>query len=103
MISLGGGAVLRAANREAIAAAGVVVWLTATAETIHARISADGSTASQRPNLTGRGGLAEVEELLATRAPLYEACCDLEISTEDRTIAELAGEIIAQTGIGASG
>src|SRR3990172_4504754 len=50
VLSLGGGAVLRAETRRAIAS-GTVVWLTARPETIHARMTADAKTAAQRPNL----------------------------------------------------
>src|SRR5688572_502997 len=69
VIALGGGAVLREDNRQAIRSSGKVVWLQASPEVLYQRISGDASTAERRPNLTADGGLAEVERLLAVRAP----------------------------------
>ena len=82
VIALGGGAVLREENREAIAGRGKVVWLQASPETLLERINADPTTAERRPNLTGQGGLAEIRELLAERTPLYAACADLTVDAE---------------------
>src|SRR5262245_7343073 len=45
VIALGGGAVLRDANRAVIRAAGPAVWLTASIDTILERIGADKTTA----------------------------------------------------------
>lgn len=94
--ALGGGAVLRDGNRAAIRAAGPVVWLTASVDTIVARITADSATASRRPQLTAAGGKAEVESLLAVRTPLYRECATLIIDTEGKTASELAEEIVKQ-------
>src|SRR5262245_31375942 len=52
VLSLGGGAVLRPENRATLAAAGPMVWLTASPETLWGRIQADPETAARRPNLT---------------------------------------------------
>jgi shikimate kinase len=94
IIALGGGAILREQNRQAIAARGRVVWLQASPETLLARIQADPTTAERRPNLTGQGGLAEIRELLAARTPLYAACADLTIDAERLPPDEIAREII---------
>src|SRR5438105_60770 len=51
VVALGGGAVLREESRRAISAAGPVVWLTATVDTILERIAVDPTTSSRRPNL----------------------------------------------------
>ncbi len=95
VIALGGGAVLRKANRDAIKMAGPVVWLTAGVDTILERIAADPATASRRPDLT-IGGRAEVEALLAVRTPLYRECATLVVDTEGKTPAEVAAEIAAK-------
>jgi shikimate kinase len=95
VVALGGGAVLREDNREAIYAAGPVVWLTASVDTILERTTADSTTASRRPNLTIAGGRAEIESLLATRMPFYRQCATLVVDTEEKTSAEVAGEIAA--------
>jgi shikimate kinase len=93
IVALGGGAVLRDENRQAIRTAGSVVWLTASVETILERVAADETTARRRPNLTVAGGRAEIEELLAARTPLYRECATLTVDTEGKTAAEVADEI----------
>jgi shikimate kinase len=95
VVALGGGAVLREDNREAICAAGPVVWLTASVSTILERVAADSATASRRPNLTNAGGRAEIETLLAIRTPHYRQCATLVVDTEGKTSAEVAAEIAA--------
>jgi shikimate kinase len=94
IIALGGGAILREQNRQAIQSRGQVVWLKASAETLLARIEADQTTAERRPSLTGRGGLAEIRELLAARTPLYAACADLAIDAGHLTPDEIARQIL---------
>ncbi|MEX0613644.1 MAG: shikimate kinase [Pirellulales bacterium] len=96
VVALGGGAVLSEANRTAIRLAGIVVWLTATVDTLVRRLAADEATASRRPPLTESGGLAEIETLLATREPIYRACATFEVDTEDKTPAEIVEEIVAR-------
>ena len=96
VVALGGGAVLREDNREAICAAGPVVWLTASVDTILERMAADSTTASRRPNLTATGGRAEIEALLAVRTPHYRQCATLVVDTEGKTTAEVAEEIAAK-------
>jgi shikimate kinase len=100
VVALGGGAVLSEVNRTAIRSSGIVVWLTASVDTLSRRLSADESTASRRPDLTKSGGLSEIETLLATREPIYRACATFEVDTEDKTPAELADEILARLGDG---
>jgi shikimate kinase len=95
VIALGGGAVLREENRRAIAAAGPVVWLTASVETIVRRMAGDDSTAARRPNLTTLGTREEVESLLAQRTPLYRDCATLVVDTEGKGFADVADDIVA--------
>jgi shikimate kinase len=96
VIALGGGAVLRETIRQAIRAAGPVVWLTASVDTILNRLAADESTASRRPNLTAAGGRAEVESILSARTPIYRECATLIVDTEGKTATEVADEILAE-------
>jgi shikimate kinase len=95
VVALGGGAVLREANRSAIRAAGPVVWLTAPVEAIVARLAADPATSGRRPNLTKIGGRQEVETVLAERTPLYRECATLVVNTDGKTCAQVADEISA--------
>lgn len=96
VIAAGGGAVLREANRRLLEHCRHVVWLQASPSTILTRIAACSTTAARRPNLTTSGGEAEVVRLLAERTPLYRECADVEIDTEDKSPAGIAGEIIWQ-------
>lgn len=96
VVALGGGAVLREENRQAICGAGPVVWLTASVDSILSRVAGDASTVSRRPNLTTGGGRSEIEALLALREPLYQQCATLVVDTEGKTPADVAEEIAAQ-------
>jgi shikimate kinase len=82
VVATGGGVILRPANRELLRASGFVVWLTASPETILARLDTDPTTRARRPNLTAAGGLAEIRTLLAAREPLYHAAADFTLATD---------------------
>ena len=99
VLALGGGAVLREANRTAIARCGATVWLRASVDSILARLAGDPTTVARRPNLTNAGGRTEIERLLAERTPIYGACATLEVDTEGKTPAEIAGEIVTRLGL----
>ncbi len=94
VMAAGGGAPMREENRRAMRAAGPVVWLSASAEIIHDRMSADLTTTGRRPDLTERGGLDEIIELLASRRPIYQELADVEVDTEGKTPEQLAAEIL---------
>jgi shikimate kinase len=95
VIALGGGAVVRDQNRQALAGRGKIVWLRAAPETLAARIAADPTTGARRPNLTGQGGLDEIRQLLAQREPIYQACADLVLDAERHAPDNIAAEIAA--------
>lgn len=94
IVSLGGGAVLRPVNQQAIRTSGKTIWLTAEPETLDQRIHADSATAKQRPNLTTKTGITEIREVLQTREPIYRGCADFEISTEDFTPEAVCEQIL---------
>lgn len=95
VLATGGGVVLRPENREKLGRAGLVIWLTADATTLWRRLQGDAATGPQRPALTDRGGLAEIEALLAAREPLYRACADLIIDTTALSPNAVAERIVA--------
>jgi shikimate kinase len=99
VLATGGGIVLRGTNRRKLRKVcergGHVVWLRASAETILARMTADASTASRRPNLTPDGGLQEIVELLGQRTAFYEQCASSTVDTEGWTPEQVADEILA--------
>jgi shikimate kinase len=95
VISLGGGAVLREENRQAIRSRGKTVWLKASVATIQRRLLADPKTAANRPSLTSRGLAEEVEHVLAARTPIYAACADYTVAVDDKSPDAIADEILA--------
>jgi len=93
VLALGGGAVLRESNRQALTEA-TVVWLTADAQTLHARITADLATSERRPHLTAVGGKDEIDQLLQQRDPIYRCCADYTVDTVSKTPHQVAEEIV---------
>lgn len=89
----GGGVILREANRRHLAD-GFVVWLTASAEVIAERLSADATSRSRRPALTRLPPREEIETLLLQRCPLYASVARLTLDTETAS-ADLLAERIA--------
>ena len=75
VIALGGGAVLREENRQAIKDAKLkVIYLRCEAEELLKRIQADPATAATRPSLTQlAGSIEEVRKLLEEREPIYRS------------------------------
>lgn len=95
VISLGGGAVLREENRNAIkAGAHKVIYLHCTPEVLHRRISADPGSSASRPNLTAAGGLEEIRNLLAVREPLYRQTMTSELDVSNLTPDEAIHYIV---------
>jgi shikimate kinase len=95
VISCGGGAVLDADNRRALRAAGTVVWLRATPQTLAERVG-DGSG---RPLLAGdpAGTLARLARL---REPAYEAAAHVVIDTDGRSTGDVTDAVLAAARIG---
>jgi shikimate kinase len=89
VISVAGGAVLSADNRELIKASGTVVWLRARADTLAARVG-DGTG---RPLLESDPA-AVLSRLSAERAGLYEEVADLIIDVDDLSPDEVAKMVI---------
>lgn len=94
VVATGGGAVLRDQNRTLLRA-GFVVWLTASPETLTARIETDPTTATRRPNLTAAGGVDEVRALLAVRTPYYSQVADFVADAEHLSPDAAADAILA--------
>lgn len=96
VLATGGGVVLRPANRQLLRQRGrPVVWLTATAEAVRARLAADPTTAARRPALSGADPLAEVAAALLDREPLYRECADAVFDTTVEPPERLADAIVS--------
>jgi len=94
IVAAGGGAPLREESRTAMRNAGHVIWLTASPETIHRRMTGDRTTAERRPSLTEHDPEAEIHHLLAQREPVYRESAHAEVDTEGKSPDALVDEIL---------
>ncbi len=94
VISLGGGAILRDANRKRIAGSGWTAWLTASAEELAKRIAGDPLTQRNRPALTKLGELDEIRTILQERAPYYAETADAIYNTDQMALEQLAIQVV---------
>jgi shikimate kinase len=72
---------------------GRFVWLQADARVLALRMEKEQNGAAQRPSLTGAGTLAEIEEVLAKRLPVYGAVAHVTVDTAGKDPASIAAEI----------
>ena len=93
VVATGGGIVLDRENVADMKKAGRVVWLKAAADTIKKRMQADERTDVLRPSLTGAGLLEEIEDVLRSRNPHYEAAMDFSVETDRRGVGEICQEL----------
>ena len=91
IIATGGGAILRPENRLVLRRYGPVVWLDAPVDVLAARLAAE---RSDRPALTNLGVLGEIATVLERRLPLYRETADHLVSVAEKTIEEIAQEIL---------
>jgi len=94
VVAVGGGAVLSEANRTALRAAGLCIWLTAPAEELHQRLLADPRSPATRPALTPRRGLDEIRHLLKQRDPLYAAAAHHVVPTAEQSVAQVVEAVL---------
>lgn len=90
VLATGGGAVLRAENRQHLSARGIVFFLACTPEQQYERTHRD----RNRPLLQTEDPMSRLRELSAEREPLYRATADYVISTEGRGASAVANEIL---------
>lgn len=93
VVATGGGMVLAQENREFMRRHGLVIWLTADPETIVSRLNADTMNQASRPRFTNGSLLAETEDILNIRMPLYKKAASFSIDTTCHT-PEQAAKII---------
>jgi len=89
VIATGGGALLDSANRDKLSKNGVLVCLTARTGTLLERLKDD----LTRPLLQGESLEARVERLMSERQAIY-SLCPVQVATDNKTIAQVAEEII---------
>ena len=95
VVSLGGGAVIAMANRDAIKTSGKSAWLRLKPDTAWARIDADSKNKKNRPALTDLDGLEEVKTMMERRTPLYDECADFTIDVDKLSLEEIADRVIS--------
>ncbi|OAT49828.1 shikimate kinase AroL [Providencia heimbachae] len=72
IVSTGGGIILAEENQRVMRDNGTVVYLNANPNVLVQRLAAE-PQADQRPSLTGKSLLAEIEEVMQQREPIYRA------------------------------
>lgn len=92
VLSTGGGAVLREANRQHLRAHGHVVYLRATAEELMRRLRRD----TQRPLLQVDDPMQRLRDLLAQRDPLYREVAHFIVDTGRPSVGRLVSTIVMQ-------
>jgi shikimate kinase len=86
----GGGVITRERNIAKLKKSGILVWLTASLDTLTQRLGGD----TTRPLLAGRTQPEDIEITLKERKALYQQAADLVINTEDKTPEEVADLVI---------
>ncbi|MEI6561093.1 MAG: shikimate kinase [Verrucomicrobiota bacterium] len=92
VVATGGGIVTRESNLPLLHQIGFVVGLTANEEVIFERVSRN----KARPLLHTPNPRETVSQLMAARAPLYEAAADYMVDTSAKSHLQVADEIIAE-------
>ncbi|EAR61415.1 shikimate kinase [Oceanospirillum sp. MED92] len=92
VLSTGGGAVIRSANRACLQGNGTVVYLETSVEQQLDRTARD----KNRPLLQTENPRQVLEDLMAKRHPLYLEAADIIIKTDKRHPKTVASEIIKQ-------
>ncbi|MCL2854247.1 MAG: shikimate kinase [Defluviitaleaceae bacterium] len=90
VISAGGGVILNPQNIPLIKSTCVIIFLSATATTLHARLADD----ITRPLLVDGDRLETIKNLLNQREPLYIQATDFTIKTDKKTPKQCFEEII---------
>ena len=103
VISTGGGVIIRPENVRLLKQHGRIVWLTASAETLWRRILDDPHRRETRPAPDLEKGLEQIRQALSERNPIYQRVADLQVDTENRSVASVAGDILSQLGLEPSG
>jgi len=90
IIATGGGAVLNPENIAIFRQNSIIILLEASAEDIWTRVNRKKGT---RPLLKGASNVADIEKLLAVRAPYYD-CADIRVNTSDKELEFIIREIL---------
>ncbi len=92
VLSTGGGAVLRPANRQRLHERGRVIYLRSSPEALFRRLRHD----TKRPLLQVADPLKRLRALYAERDPLYRECAHFVIDTHGSSLSMLVNRIMMQ-------
>ena len=90
IVSCGGGAVLKDENVSLMKENGIIVLLTATPATTLLRVQ----NSKDRPILNGNMNIEFITELMNKRKDRYLSVADIIIETDDKTVRDVADEIL---------
>lgn len=91
VVACGGGMVLNKINIDRLKQESVIIWLTASIQSILERLENPGEI---RPLITGKNRENEVQSLLRFRQPFYERAADLQVNTTGLTLDHIAENIL---------
>jgi len=86
VLATGGGSILDPENRQNLKQHGFVIYLQASTDQILKRTRRDDS----RPLLNTENPAARLNQIMATRIPLYQSIADLTLDTDSHTVQEVA-------------
>ncbi len=92
VISCGGGVVVREENVANMKAAGKIILLTASPETVYQRVRGS----KERPILNQDMSVAHISRLMEQRRALYAAAADLTVATDGKEVEQICAEILEQ-------
>src|SRR5258708_6581544 len=91
VIATGGGALMNPQNRDFFEKRGILVCLTARTGTLLERLKNDFT----RPLLAGENMQQRIDRLMQERQAVY-AMCPVQVATDDKTIIQVAEEVVAK-------
>lgn len=94
VLATGGGAVLRAENRDILHRMGRIIWLHADADTLFERAT----RSRKRPLLEVENPRSTFNALLQSRLPIYEAMADIKVDATGLSHEQTIEEIIKALG-----
>lgn len=90
VLATGGGSILELENRELLKTNGIIVYLEVSLGYQEHRTMNE----SRRPLLRVKNRMEILEKLYRERTPLYQSMADFQVHTDERSIRDVADEII---------
>ncbi|OGL45366.1 MAG: hypothetical protein A2W05_11645 [Candidatus Schekmanbacteria bacterium RBG_16_38_10] len=94
IIATGGGAVLKYKNMQGLKRNGVIILLDVEPDVAYERIKRDKATRKNRPPLTDKNLLTEINEQIELRRPYYRNVADFVVKTSEKPVEDIVSDII---------